>query len=302
MDSMESPIILVVDDEPLNLDIIEEFLTGKGQSYSVETASDGTEAMEKLEADPNKYDVVLLDRMMPKMSGMEVLAKMSAHSELKYIPVILQTAKVAKEDILEGLKAGAYYYLTKPFTSDILHSVVKTAVKDRGYNKALLASLKVTKSSVKLLKNAHFEFRTLEDVRAVSSLVACACDEPDKIAMGLSELMINSIEHGNLKIGYQEKSELRKEDKWESEIATRLELSENKDKFACIDIINAADLVTFTITDEGSGFDWSEFMEFDTDRVMHNHGRGIAMANKLYFSNLEYIGNGNKVTVSVQKQ
>ena len=298
---MDSPVILVVDDEPLNLDIIEEFLTGKGQNYTVETAIDGIEAMEKLEANSTKYDVVLLDRMMPRMSGMEVLEKMSAHSELKHIPVILQTAKVSKEDILEGLKAGAYYYLTKPFTSDILHSVVKTAVKDRGYNKALLASLNVTKSSVKLLKNAHFEFRSLEDVRAVSSLIACACDEPDKIAMGLSELMINAIEHGNLDIGYEEKSELRKRDLWESEIEKRLGFTENKEKYASVDVLNDLENVTFTISDQGNGFEWDDFMEFDTSRVMDNHGRGIAMANKLYFSKLEYQGNGNTVVVKVDK-
>ena len=298
---MDSPVILVVDDEPLNLDIIEEFLTGKGQPYVVETANDGIEAMQKLEADPNKYDVVLLDRMMPRMSGMEVLEKMSAHSELKYIPVILQTAKVSKEDILEGLKAGAYYYLTKPFTSDILHSVVNTAVKDRGYNKALLASLKVTKSSVKLLKNAQFQFHNLDDVRAVSSLVACTCSEPDKIAMGLSELMINAIEHGNLDIGYEEKSELRKQGRWESEIDKRLKMPENSKLFASIDIINNSDGVTFTITDQGNGFMWDEFMEFDTQRVMDNHGRGIAMANKLYFSKVEYKGKGNVVSVMVEK-
>lgn len=298
---MHSPVILVVDDEPLNLDIIEEFLTGRGQSYIVETASDGVEAMEMLEAEPNKYDVVLLDRMMPRMSGMEVLAKMSEHSELKYIPVILQTAKVSKEDILEGLKAGAYYYLTKPFTSDILHSVVKTAVKDRGFNKALLASLKVTRASVKLLKNANFQFRNLDDVTAVSSLVACTCDEPDKVAMGLSELMINAIEHGNLHIGYTEKSKLRKQGLWEAEIENRLALPENKDKFATIEITNDPDSVMFTIIDQGTGFEWDGFMEFDTTRVMDNHGRGIAMANKLYFSKLEYEGIGNKVTVMVQK-
>ncbi len=298
---MDSPVILVVDDEPLNLDIIEEFLTGKGQSYVVETANDGIEAMEKLEADPNRYDVVLLDRMMPRMSGMEVLEKMSAHSELKYIPVILQTAKVSKEDILEGLKAGAYYYLTKPFTSDILHSVVNTAVKDRGYNKALLASLNVTKSSVKLMNNAQFQFRNLEDVRAVSSLIACTCNEPDKIAMGLSELMINAIEHGNLDIGYEEKSELRKQGLWEAEIDKRLKMPENADTYALVDVINQPDGVTFTITDQGKGFKWDEFMEFDTERVMDNHGRGIAMANKLYFSNVEYQGNGNIVSAKVEK-
>ena len=298
---MDSPVILVVDDEPLNLDIIEEFLTSKGHTYIVETANDGIEAMEKLEADPNKYDVLLLDRMMPRMSGMEVLEKMSAHSELKYIPVILQTAKVSKEDILEGLKAGAFYYLTKPFTRDILLSVVKTAVKDRSYNKSLIASLNVTKSSVKLLKNAHFEFRTLDDVRSVSSLVACACSEADKVAMGLSELMINAIEHGNLGIGYEEKSNLRKQDLWEDEIEKRLSLPENNSVFASIEVLNEPEYVEYTISDQGQGFDWSEFMEFDTTRVMDNHGRGIAVANKLYFSKLKYLGNGNKVTVIVDK-
>ena len=298
---MDSPVILVVDDEPLNLDIIEEYLRGGDESYIIETANNGVEAMEKLEAAPDKYDTVLLDRMMPKMSGMEVLEKMSAHPDLKYIPVILQTAKVSKKDILEGLKAGAYYYLTKPFTREFLHSVVKTAVKDRSFNKALLKSLSVTRSSIKLLKNAHFEFRSLEDIKAVSSLVACSCDEPDKVAMGLSELMINAVEHGNLNIGYDEKSELRKTDQWESEIEKRLALPEYKDVFASIDIANDDNSVTFTIIDQGDGFEWDEFMEFNTSRVMDNHGRGIAMANQLYFSSLEYGGNGNTVKVMVEK-
>lgn len=299
---MDSPIILVVDDEPLNLDIIEEFLTGNEHSYIVETAADGVEAMEKLELAPGKYDVVLLDRMMPRMSGMEVLEKMSAHPELKYIPVILQTAKVSREDILEGMKAGAYYYLTKPFTSAILHSVVSTAVKDRSYNKALLASLNVTKSSIKLLKTANFHFRSLDDVRAVSSLVACACDEPDQIAMGLSELMINAVEHGNLDIGYDEKSELRRDDLWDDEISKRLMLPDNQDKFASIEVSNDAGGVIYTITDQGNGFDWNDFMDFDTNRVMDNHGRGIAMANNLYFTKLEYKGNGNTVIAEVKKR
>ena len=298
---MDSPVILVVDDEPLNLDIIEEYLRGGDESYIVETANNGVEAMEKLEAAPDKYDTVLLDRMMPKMSGMEVLEKMSSHPDLKYIPVILQTAKVSKEDILEGLKAGAYYYLTKPFTREFLHSVVKTAVKDRSFNKALLKSLSVTRSSIKLLKNAHFEFRSLDDIKAVSSLVACSCDEPDKVAMGLSELMINAVEHGNLNIGYDEKSELRKTDQWESEIEKRLALPEYKDVFASIDVANDDNSVTFTIIDQGDGFEWDEFMEFNTSRVMDNHGRGIAMANQLYFSSLEYGGNGNTVKVMVEK-
>lgn len=295
------PTILAVDDEPLNRDIIVEYLTGKGQAYNVDTAVDGLDAMAKLEADPDKYDVVLLDRMMPRMSGMEVLARISAHPQLKYIPVILQTAKVSNEDVLEGMKAGAYYYLTKPFKSEMLLSVVRTAVKDRLYNKSLLSSLNSTKSSIKLLKNANFQFQTLDDVNAISTLVASTCDEPDKIAMGLMELMINAIEHGNLGIGYENKSLLRKQGAWESEINQRLGMPEYRDKFASIDIINDKEGVSFIITDQGTGFDWANYLEFDADRVMDNHGRGIAMANQLYFTSVEYLDRGNKVKAYIQK-
>lgn len=299
---MDFPTILAVDDEPLNREIIIEYLTGRGQHYHVDTAADGIEAMEKLVADPAKYDVVLLDRMMPRMSGMEVLAKISEHPELKYIPVILQTAKVSNEDVLEGMKAGAYYYLTKPFKSEMLLSVVKTAVKDRLYNKKLLSSLNTTRSSVKLMQNARFQFQSMEDVNALSALVACTSKEPDKVALGLMELMLNAVEHGNLGIGYQDKSALRKQGAWEDEINHRLSLPENRDKYASIEIFNDDDGVTFIITDEGEGFDWRNFLVFDAERVMDNHGRGIAMANQLYFTEVEYLDKGNKVKAYVQKQ
>ena len=66
-------------------------------------------------------------------------------------------------------------------------------------------------------------------------------------------------------------------------------------------MINNSDSVTYTICDQGSGVQWDDYLEFDTARVMDNHGRGIAMANQLYFSKLEYQGTGNTVTVSVEK-
>ena len=112
---------------------------------------------------------------------------------------------------------------------------------------------------------------------------------------------INAIEHGNLDIGYEQKSELRKQGVWESEIDKRLKMPEYTNIYASIDIINNSDSVIFTITDQGKGFKWDEFMEFDTERVMDNHGRGIAMANKLYFSNVEYQGKDNVISAVVEK-
>ena len=298
---MKSTHILVVDDEVLNREIIQEYLSSSGDGYEITMAVDGIEAMEILETNPEKYDAVLLDRMMPRMTGMEVLEKITSHPQLKYIPVILQTAKVSREDIMEGMQAGAFYYLTKPFTRGMLVSVVGTAVKDRNYNKALLKNLNETRYSVKMLESASFRFRNLDDVNSISTLVACTTDEPEKVAMGLAELMVNAIEHGNLNIGYDQKSNLRANDEWEQEIKKRLSSPEYKDRYASLVVDNTPDKVIFTITDQGDGFKWDEFMEFDTARVMDNHGRGIAMANNLYFSSLEYQGKGNVVTVSVKK-
>ena len=98
------------------------------------------------------------------------------------------------------------------------------------------------------------------------------------------------------------KSALRKQGAWEDEINHRLSLPENRDKYASIEIFNDDDGVTFIITDEGEGFDWRNFLVFDAERVMDNHGRGIAMANQLYFTEVEYLDKGNKVKAYVQKQ
>ena len=109
----ETHKILIVDDEPFNLDLLEQELEEAG--YQVERATDGAEALEKLPS--FMPDVMLLDYMMPKMNGLEVLARLRQDARYKTIPVILLTAKVQYEDVLGGYKLGADYYITKPFTS-----------------------------------------------------------------------------------------------------------------------------------------------------------------------------------------
>lgn len=76
-------------------------------------------------------DCILLDRMMPRMDGMEVLNRLKApDSRHRHIPVILQTAKKEDWEIYEGINAKAVYYITKPFTREILLDRVKTVLGD----------------------------------------------------------------------------------------------------------------------------------------------------------------------------
>lgn len=103
--------ILIVDDEPFNLDILEQELTDQG--YTIEKATDGAEALQKVQA--FAPDVILLDYMMPRMNGIEVVERLRKDERYKAIPVILLTAKGSQEDKARGLDAGADDYIVKPF-------------------------------------------------------------------------------------------------------------------------------------------------------------------------------------------
>jgi class 3 adenylate cyclase len=117
--------ILIVDDEPFNLDLLEQELAD--YDYAIERATDGVEALEKTET--FRPDVILLDYMMPKMNGLEVVKRLRASAQHKAIPVILLTAKATQEDKIAGLDAGADDYVTKPFDSFELLARVRAMLR-----------------------------------------------------------------------------------------------------------------------------------------------------------------------------
>ncbi|MCW8982778.1 MAG: response regulator, partial [Gammaproteobacteria bacterium] len=281
--------------------IISQYLEDTGRDYILDTAEDGMIAWEKLAESagtPNEYDVVLLDRMMPRMDGMEVLHLLSKHETLRNVPVIFQTAKSSKEDILEGMSAGAFYYLTKPFEEDMLLSVVNRALRDRAIFKRLSKCRENTERMMVLLDSAEFHFKTLNEARNIASMLSNAFPVPDRAFMGIKELMINAVEHGNLEISYDDKSHLNLTQGWEDEVHRRQELPEYRDRFATVSYQREDNCFSITVRDGGAGFDWERFMEFDASRVLDNHGRGIAIAKNLAFSELEYSDGGRTVRAS----
>lgn len=119
--------------------------------------------------------------------------------------------------------------------------------------------------------------------------------DPPAVSLGLNELLLNAIEHGNLKISYAEKSGLLESGTWLEEIARRHldpTLSERK---ARVGLTCGKKIITVRIVDEGAGFDWVPYLSIAPERAFHLHGRGIIMARQLSFRNLEYHGNGNIV-------
>ena len=117
----EKATILVVDDDLCNLELIEEYLSEEDIETVCVDRSDLALAL--LSELPHRFSAVLLD-------GMEVLSKIKANDKLDQLPVIMQTEKSGKEHMAEALKAGAHYYLSKPYSQQTLIAIVSTAVRD----------------------------------------------------------------------------------------------------------------------------------------------------------------------------
>lgn len=292
-----NPTVLVVDDEIFNLEILSEHLSDEG--YNVVSAEDGAKAWALLEESPERFDTVLLDRMMPHMNGMEVLERIKGHSQLNMLPVVMQTAKAASQDILDGLQAGAYYYLTKPFDKETMLAIVKTAVADYKTYRTLQQETAKTARTLSLMTQGQFAFRTLDEARDLAALLANAGPQAGKAVLGLSELLINAVEHGNLGITYEDKSKLNEEGTWEAEVLRRLALPEHAGKQVTVSFEYEDDEMRFLISDQGKGFDWESYLEISPERAFDNHGRGIAMARMVSFDRVEYLGNGSQVLAAI---
>jgi len=128
------PLILIVDDNPTNLDILQARLAP--HNYEILTATDGEEALAI--AREKEPDLILLDIMMPKMDGIEVCRHLRADPSLPFMPIIMVTAKADSKDVVAGLEAGADEYLTKPVDHAALVARAKSMLRIKDLHDTVL--------------------------------------------------------------------------------------------------------------------------------------------------------------------
>ena len=289
----QTPHILLVDDEPSNLDVLWEIL--REEPYRLVQAAGGQEALDIIQFAEDQFDVIILDRMMPGMNGLEMMNRLKQNEKFQWIPVIMATAAGTPEEICEGMEAGVFFYLIKPFEAHTLVRMVRAALEERLKWQGIQQSLHAPVYSVQFLQSGQFSIRTMEEAYALAIFLAQACEDSEKVAFGLNEILCNAVEHGNLGIGFDEKSRLQAENSWEEEIERRLALPEHRSKKVTVQVERGQDTLAVTITDEGAGFDWHHYEVLRPEKGFESHGRGIAMAKALSFQNMEYQGRGNRV-------
>lgn len=154
--SNQSVSILVVDDEPRNLDVIEVLLSR--ENYELNYVSSGQDALNSLGEIFNP-DLILLDVMMPDMDGLEVCRRIKARSEWQAIPIIMITALTEKEDLARCLNAGADDFISKPLNGLELRARVQSMVRIKHQHDQLHSWAMVQKQTVSLLESNLEEIR-----------------------------------------------------------------------------------------------------------------------------------------------
>lgn len=172
-DQHHQPHILIVDDEPINRQVLKNYLAL--EHYHLTEASGGPEALALLEA--AAFDLILLDVMMPRMSGYQVCAEIRKNFSLRDLPVIFLTARNQEEDLVEGFQYGANDYLAKPIGKSELLSRVRTHLELRVLNRALEEKVAERTRDLKLantsLQSQNLELEALNNIaRTVNKEVA----------------------------------------------------------------------------------------------------------------------------------
>ena len=159
------PLILIVDDNPANVEILQMRLLAN--NYEIITATDGemglAVAREKLP------DLILLDIMMPKIDGLEVCRLLKNDPGLPFMPIIIVTAKADSKDIIAGLEAGSDEYLTKPVDQGALVARVKSMLRIKDLHDRVKDQAKQLEKQADQLKNwnAKLEERVEKQVEVL---------------------------------------------------------------------------------------------------------------------------------------
>lgn len=145
-----------------------------------------------------------------------------------------------------------------------------------------------------------YRFASRKEAQKFAMMFSQASSDPVPLAIGLSELFLNAIEHGCLEIGHDEKGQLIEDGRLNEEVIRRRSSEKYRQRYATVNVEQTETSLVFRVEDPGKGFDYKAYLSCDNGHDK-KHGRGIAMANGC-FSRLEYQGNGNIVEAEFELQ
>ena len=292
------PRVLVVEDSRTQAQQIKLLL--EDASFKVELAGHGVEALAALRrAAP---DIVLTDLEMPQMNGLELVS--AVRRDFAWVPVVLMTAHGSEAIAAHALAKGAASYVPKIFLAQDIVSTLERIL-------ALTNAHRQHYYALDCLAKSEFHFVLPNDPAVVPPIISyldgvigflqmCDATERMRVGVALQEACLNAIYHGNLEVS----SALRQEDEtvYHALVKTRREQAPFQDWRVFLDVNITPDEATYTIRDEGHGFDPSVLPDpSDPENLEKIGGRGIFLIRT--FMDLVYHNeNGTAITMTKRRE
>lgn len=249
---------------------------------------------------PSHYQALLIDQTVLQGEQLSLFKQLKQSPLFQHTPCILELQSNQPELMQTGLEIDICFYLIRPYTDGLLQAVLLTATQSFENHMEISRRIANFDSAHPLLQEAVIHVKTIKEAQSAASVLAYMTPDPKKIAVGLFEMMLNAIEHGNLDIGYQRKTELIKQGTLKQEIDHLLAQPEHENKHVKVEFKRNESNIEFIISDQGKGFEYTSYMDYDAERSTDQHGRGIMIANRLSFDSMEYKNNGTTVICRVQ--
>ncbi|PQA89387.1 ATP-binding protein [Hyphococcus luteus] len=237
--------------------------------------------------------VLVVDLLGFSGDGLEELAE----SVAGHVPTVLICEAAQEPHLPEILLDAAFFVIHAPSSKGTVKCIIEAARKKAAQTRAAGAHYLKLLETLKTAETGKFVFRTIQEAETLARFLAYAFPDRAAAAKGLTELMRNAVEHGNLEIGFKEKARLIEDGMLEAEIDRRLADDAYQGRAAEAVLAKKPEGVYVVITDKGPGFAWSDFTKFSPDRAAYKNGRGIQLARLTCFDKLAYNEAGNQVTV-----
>ncbi len=292
MDTDKQKKILIADDEEEIAGLLAELMRRSG--YLPLCAGNGVEALRLYKL--THPDLVITDIKMPLMDGIHLLKVLKQVD--KNVLIILISSYGNEEYLLEALRAGAVNYFKKPFKIEEIRQTVRTILE---YKSQVDTSGLPFHNVVKEKKEYTIETEKTNLVSLINQISVNFKNffserEVINLRLGIEEMISNAIEHGNLAIGFDEKSGALKAGNYGNLLQRKLGNPKNSRKKIFITTHLSKKGVLITVRDQGSGFDWKTLPSLNVHDLQHYNGRGILLT-KIFFDDVIYHDPGNCVTL-----
>lgn len=291
--------VLLVDDEPLVREELGGFLEDEG--YEVMTARDGEEGLELFRQ--HGPDMVITDAKMPKREGLDLARAIL--EENAHVPITMITGHGSETMAISALRLGITDFIKKPVQiTDLL------AALDRMQGALKLATVRaecgaMVPDSVRLLRRSR-RYQLGNDATVIPSFVKSVVDDMgvgidnrrrEGLQLALREILLNAVEHGNLEVSFQEKTDATERGSLDGLLAQRLDDPVLSARQVFVDVTRTEEQIHVLVKDQGRGFDWRSIPDpTDPANLLRSHGRGVLLAH-LSVDELSFNDAGNQVTL-----